>query len=225
MKCLPCLELDSGGKSVLYVLGVLSMAILLQGCGGVPVSPTDLQTTTPSSGCQGPTVRPNYAVTTVRWERFPIRVYIEEVELLRRGFSSSRTATVSSLILRGLGSWATSTSGRVGSIVETDDDTNSDLNVVFRNNTGNTIHDTVQQPFIRHATVMFDPHWPEAFSDADHRWVNMAAHEMGHVLGIVAHPTGITGSLMVNEAEQLRYTAPQAVDVNSILVKYGFGCS
>lgn len=33
-----------------------------------------------------------------------------------------------------------------------------------------------------------------------------------------------SGSLMVDEAKQLRYTGPQPLDINSILIKYGFGC-
>jgi hypothetical protein len=174
-------------------------------------------------------------VTELRWQRFPIRVYVEEVELLRRGFSSERSAQIVQLILQGLGSWAGATNGRVGGITYVVDSANADLNIVFRNNTGHAVHDSREENFIRHATILGDIHEMESFGvpatrtidgrtftdGADHRIVNWAAHEMGHVLGIVQHPT-IPGSLMIAEPEQVTYEAPQAVDVNSMLKKYGF---
>ena len=210
-------------KALLGSIALLLAALVAQGCGGSPIEPSDTKGVEGgNSGCQA--LRPNYPVTALRWESFPIRVYIEDVELTRRGFSAARTAAIADLIMRGLGSWAAGTSGRVGAVTRVTDFNASHLNVVFRNNTGNTIHDSRSGNFIRHATILVDPHFTEAFSDRDHRWVNMAAHEMGHVLGIVEHPTGITGSLMVDEAEQLRYTGPQTIDINSMLIKYGAGC-
>lgn len=168
----------------------------------------------------------------MRWQAFPLRVLIEESELLRRGYTASRTAQISRLILQGLGSWAAAT-GQVGSITQVTDVSVSTLNVVFRTSRGDTIHDSRQGEFVTHATILMDPASLEQFGSpftnriagvsftdgADHRWNNAMAHEMGHVLGIVAHPA-TPGSLMINEAEQLIYERPQAVDVNSILKKY-----
>jgi TonB family protein len=163
---------------------------------------------------------PSYSVTPLRWERFPIRVYIEEVDLDRRGFTAVRKAKIVALIMKGLDSWSAATGGRVGSVTQVRDFRNADVNVVFRNGTGNTIHDALQGPFIRHATIMFDIQRWEAFADNDHRIVNGIAHEMGHVLGIGQH-TSMPGTLMTDGPEQLTFEAPQAADVNSILAKYG----
>jgi hypothetical protein len=211
------------GKGMLGIVGLLVGAFIAQACGGSPIEPSG---TNPGaaggSGCQA--MRPNYQVSALRWENFPIRVYIEDIELTRRGFSVARTAAIADLIMRGLGSWAAATNGRIGATTRVTDASTSHLNVVFRNNSGHTIHDARTGNYIQHATVLVDPHFTEAFADRDHRWINMAAHEMGHVLGIVEHPAGITGSLMVNEAEQVRYEGPQPYDVNSILIKYGLGC-
>jgi hypothetical protein len=164
--------------------------------------------------------QPSYSVTPLRWERFPIRVYIEEVDLDRRGFSAVRKAKIVALIMKGLDSWSDATGGRVGSVTQVRDFRNSDVNVVFRNGTGNTMHDSVHGPFIRHATIMFDIQRWETFPDKDHRIVNGIAHEMGHVLGIGQH-TSMPGTLMTDGPEQVTFESPQAADVNSILAKYG----
>ena len=163
---------------------------------------------------------PSYSVTPLRWERFPLRVYIEEVELDRRNISATRKARIVALIMKGLDSWSVATGGRLGSVIQVRDFRNAHLNVVFRNGTGNTIHDSVQGPFIRHATIMFDIQRWESFPDKDHRIVNGIAHEMGHVLGI-GRETSMPGTLMTEGPEQLTFEAPQQADVNSILAKYG----
>lgn len=192
------------------------------------------------TGCSSPTkptgntcAAPSYPVTELRWEGFPIRVYVEEPELIRRGYSAARTAAISQLVLQGIGSWSSTTGGQVGGVTKISDSTNSQLNVVFRTGAGFTLHDTVQGNFIRHATIELDPAEAEKFGapftqvinsvsfrdGADHRWINGSAHEMGHALGIVEHPT-TPGSLMINAPEQLIYETPQTIDVNSILRKY-----
>jgi len=167
-----------------------------------------------------PCTSPSYPVSGLRWERFPIRVYIEQVELTRRGYSDQRKAEIVRLIMQGLGSWAHATRGRVGSVTLVADFAEADLNVVFRNGMGNTIHDAVQAGIIRHATIVWDVDRWEAFSDKDHRIVNGFAHEMGHVLGIVGHPT-TPNTLMVDGPEQLTFEGPQTDDVAAILAKYG----
>ena len=181
-----------------------------------------------------PCPTPSYDVTPLRWEAFPILVYIEEPELTRRGYSPERTRQIVQLIMKGLGSWADATGQRVGAIQRVTDYSKSQLNVVFRNGTGNTIHGRVQGDFIRHATIMMDIMKNESFGapfvqtyegrsftdGADHRTVYTAAHEMGHVLGIVRHPES-SGSLMVDSPEQMFYEGPQPIDVNAIMKKYG----
>jgi hypothetical protein len=192
----------------------ISTALVLTAtaCGGS--SPTE--PTTNNAACS----QPAYPVTALRWESFPIRVYIEEPELVRRGYSTARITSLVQIMMNGLGAWSAATGGRVGSISRTTDFNNSQLNIVFRNGTGNTLHDSVQGEFIRRATILWDVDRWEQFSDRDHRHLNGMAHEMGHVLGIVSHPT-TPGSLMIDAPEQLSYSGPQTIDVNSILNKYG----
>jgi hypothetical protein len=189
--------------------------------GGDPAAaPSPSRPPAPRPGMAAGCPSPSYPVSALRWERFPIRVYIEEVDLTRRGYSEQRKAEIVRLIMQGLGSWAAATGGRVGSVTHVEDFRGADLNIVFRNGTGNTIHDGVQGSVIRHATIMWDVDRWEAFGDKDHRIVNGMAHEMGHVLGITAHPE-TPGTLMVDGPEQLTFTGPQSADVAAILAKYG----
>jgi protein TonB len=181
-----------------------------------PAAPVPSGARAPAAPCASP----SYSVSGLRWERFPIRVYIEQVDLTRRGYSDQRRAEITRLIMQGLGSWSQATGGRVGNVTLVPDFADANLNVVFRNGTGNTIHDAVQSGTIRHATILWDVDRWEAFSDKDHRIVNGLAHEMGHVLGIAAHPT-TPNTLMVDGPEQLTFEGPQPADVAAILAKYG----
>lgn len=184
-------------------------------------NPTLLPGPATGSGPNLPPCGPAYPVTPRRWERFPIKVYFEIPELQRRGYSPQRVSELVSLFTKGLGSWSAATGGTIGTIVQVTNYTEADLNIVFRNGTGNTVWDTTEGDFIRHATILWDVNRWEGFgTERNHRHVNGMAHEMGHVLGIGAHPT-LPGSLMIEAEEQLRYEGPQPLDVESIRKKYG----
>jgi predicted Zn-dependent protease len=58
----------------------------------------------------------------------------------------------------------------------------------------------------------------ESRAGADRLWEYTPAHEMGHALGIVGHPS-LSESLMSPFVGEFR--EPQPADTNSILVKYG----
>jgi len=213
----------------LKFVGICTAMVITAGCGGNSTEPS------PSNLATCPS--PNYPVTTLRWASFPIRVYIEDPELVRRGYSNARIAVMGQLIMQGLGSWSSASSGQIGGVTRVQDSSTSQLNVVFRNGRGDTIHDGTSGNTITHATVLWDVDRWEAFGSpytnsfngvsftdgADHRMINGMAHEMGHVLGIVEHPT-TPGSLMIADPTQLFHEAPQPIDINSIRKKYGL-CS
>lgn len=88
---------------------VLVAGMIASQAGGGGDGDSSTTGTTPSSLplCSGQT----YDVSG-RWERFPIRVYIEEPELARRGYSAQRIGQLVDLYMRGINSWAVATSNR-----------------------------------------------------------------------------------------------------------------
>ena len=225
------------GRFVTWRTVVLSVS-LAAGVGGVgcdsPSSPDRAGVVFP--GCtdsQRMSLVPNYASeidaeTTPRWERFPLRVFLEPA-LEPFGLKPVRT---------GLQAWSLATGGRVGTVTLVSVRDNADVIVasvsplgghtagralyeqVDSNPSGN---DIIRRARIEYSIDILQRCAPSGQAVCDRIVQTIAAHEMGHVLGLgggstMSH-TSFPGSLMQPSPENT--VDPISADVNTVLIKYG----
>ena len=204
-----------------------SFLLATAACGSSPIAPT---ATTPGpdpapAACNANQYQPNYVaelnlLNTVKYPSWPIRAYIEEPELTRRGYSDARRTFIVQAIMRGLSAWARRTDGKVGQVVATSDFSQATLTVVFRNQQDGQLGAVTHESSggaVRVSRMVLNVDYIESRVGADRLWEYTPAHEMGHALGIVGHPSSAQ-SIMAPFVGDFR--EPQLVDTNSILVKY-----
>jgi hypothetical protein len=169
--------------------------------------------------CNASMFLPNYAAEvgvfeSVRWERFPIAIWIDP--------STVRDAEEMSNLRTGLSAWSEATGGVLGvSFLQTEGDAQIKVRIVDKLDGANGItRDTViERGFVRGATIdIVRPRWvgPQNVQYRSSTVSRLAAHEMGHALGIVRH-TETPGTIMLANAAT---DFPASLDVNTIKAKY-----
>jgi predicted Zn-dependent protease len=161
---------------------------------------------------------PNYATesgvfNTVRWERFPLAVWIDA--------SSVQDADEMSDLRAGLSEWSDATGGVLGvQFVEKGEDADIMVKLVDRiqGANGRTRFAWTDHGFARLATIeVVHAQWSRGNVGIKSRTVQRdAAHEMGHALGIMRHTTK-PGTIMLPDAA---VDNPSPLDVNTIKAKY-----
>lgn len=194
---------------------LLCLSTLAAACSGGGSGPVDLEPGPILGACL---LEPHYIgqMPLNRWRNFPLRTFVKEAT-----FPAENRAQAIALILAGLRQWAEETDGRIGSITTAPDEVTADLVVEARDlgdvGSAVTTHGT-GTPYLARGRIIFDGETvatlvtPQngAFLSA------LAAHEMGHLLGIIGHPT-TEGVLMNSPLQALR---PTPADVNTISHAY-----
>jgi hypothetical protein len=209
----------------IFVFAMLAFGVKLAGQNSGTTAPA---TTTPRRSTAAGTARnrcnanmfaPNYAAEvgvfeSERWERFPITIWIDP--------STVRDAEEMSNLRAGLSSWSEATGGVLGvSFLQTEQDAQIKVRVVdmLEGANGMTYHFVVDHGFLRGATIdIVRPRWAGT-PLAEYRSSlvsRLAAHEMGHALGIVRH-TSTPGTMMLPISAT---DSPAPLDVNTIKAKY-----
>jgi hypothetical protein len=169
--------------------------------------------------CNDGMFAPNYAAKvgvfkSVRWESFPITVWIDP--------STVRDAEEMADLQAGLSAWSTATHGVLGvTFVQKEQGTQISVRMVdtLDGANGLTRYTVIDRGFLRRATIQIvhSPWLGSQFVQYRPRTVQRdAAHEMGHALGIPRHTTR-PGTIMLPIAA---VDVPAPLDVNTIEAKY-----
>lgn len=169
--------------------------------------------------CNGSMFAPNYAAEvgvfeSVRWEHFPITVWIDS--------STVQDAEEMADLRSGLSSWATATHGVLGvTFAQKEQGAQISVTMVDRLDGANglTRYTAIDHGFVRHATIQIvHARWlgSQLVQYRPRTVLRDAAHEMGHALGIAAHTTRPDTIMLPNAAVDV----PAPLDVNTIEAKY-----
>lgn len=172
-------------------------------------------------------VRPNYIaeVGLNRWRSFPLEYFFDA-----GSFDPDFVAIYEDAITDGIGRWAEATGNGLGTVVEVGDRAGADFVITSRDVTpstafARTIHAT-GTPFLAGGEIVFGSvalaDSEELFRDGTltpevfFRGISgVAAHEMGHLLGIIGHPSGrdvLMGPVF--------HDVPTEADVNTLVHAY-----
>ncbi len=169
--------------------------------------------------CNAKMFIPNYSVEvgafdSVRWERFPIAVWIDSSTIL----DPEEMLTLQT----GLSAWSKATGGILGILfVQQEKDAQITVRMVDKLDgaNGTTRYTLVEQDFVRRATInIVHSHWlGSQLTQYRPRTVQRdAAHEMGHALGIDRHTTRPNTIMLPVVSVDL----PSPLDVNTSKTKY-----
>jgi hypothetical protein len=162
--------------------------------------------------------QPNYVPQVIlnRWYDFPLRFV-----LIESSFPVDDRDEVLERIIEGIHQWSSSTNGRIGSLVEVRDADEADL-IIEADDLGTTgaartTHAT-GTPFLSGGRIAFDRQTVIELSQVeDGRFISaLAAHEMGHLLGIIGHPS-LQDVLM---SAPLQAERPTTADLNTLMHAY-----
>jgi hypothetical protein len=171
--------------------------------------------------CDASMFQPNYAAEvsvfeSVRWQRFPITIWIDPLTVQDPEEMSS--------LRDGLSSWSKATGGILGVLFlreERDAQIKVRMVETLDEGEGITRYTLSEGAFARAATIeIVRPRWVDVgSSNVQYRSSTvsrLAAHEMGHALGIVRHTTN-PGTMMLPVSAT---DFPSQRDVNTIKAKY-----
>jgi hypothetical protein len=133
-------------------------------------------------------VEPNYVsqVRLNRWREFPLRY-----DIIETTFPEENRDDILARVMDGINQWAVSTNDRIGSLVRIRDGDDVDLIIVaedLADGSARTIH-AGGSPFLFGGRIIFDRQTVAMLSRIDGQILSaVAAHEMGHLLGIIGHP-------------------------------------
>lgn len=163
-------------------------------------------------------VEPNYIsqVRLNRWRDFPLRYFVAESL-----FPAENRDQTLPQIVDGVNRWGVSTNGRIGSLTRISSPDGADFIVVAEvlgaAGAARTTH-TTGTPFLSGGRIGFDRQTLIALSRVEDTEFlpALAAHEMGHLLGIIGHPV-MPGVLMTSPLQALE---PTMADVNTMMHAY-----
>jgi len=191
------------------LLATLLVTTLVAGSCGGSAGPTALEPGPILGDCL---IEPHYVGQVVlnRWRSFPLRTLF-----LEDSFPAENRARILALIEDGIEAWAEGTGGRIGSVTPTSVDATADLVIEAREleQAGAfTTHGT-GTPYLARARIVFDRETVARLAQMDDGALlsALAAHEMGHVLGIIGHPQ--REDVLMFELGPLR---PTPADLNTI---------
>ena len=207
---------------------VIATLLVGQGCGSSPVDledPIPPQAPVPIYGlCDQ---HPNYSNEVIlnRWPTFPLSFYFDAASFPAAFLSDYRSETIA-----GMSSWNQLSGGDLGAITEVENPSRADFMITYKEllpaeALGGTRHST-GTPFLAGGEIAFNKHSMRegetlasegAISRDRFREVvrGVAAHEMGHLLGIIGHPRW-TDVLM----GPVFHDAPSAPDINTLSHAY-----
>lgn len=189
-------------------------------------SPAGLDDPVPTYGeCN---LTPNYIneVDLNRWPSFPLRYYFDSAS-----FPTEFLADYRSSITDGIRRWHELAVDELGAIIEVNAQTDSDFLVVYReitptNSPARTFHST-GTPYLEGGEIVYnstamaqvEEMVRNGFSrDAFRRGLSsIAAHEMGHLMGIIGHPSR-TDVLMGSSV--FSQDGPTLSDMNTLIHAY-----
>lgn len=171
-------------------------------------------------------VEPTYVseVNLNRWRSFPLAYFFDAASFPPEFLTDYRTA-----ISDGIRRWDEATANELGAVVETDDREAADFVILYLElqvgAAARVIHAT-GTPFLAGGEIQFNPvgmregeellRAGTISQETFHRGISsIAAHEMGHLLGIIGHPSrpdALMGPTF--------HDAPTIVDVNTLVRAY-----
>lgn len=177
------------------------------------------QPTLSGNRCNDSMFAPNYAAEvgifeSVRWEHFPITVWIDS--------STIRDAEEMADLRVGLSAWSTATHGVLGvTFVQKQEGAQISVRMVdtLDGANGLTRYTVIDGGFVRRATIQIVHSRWLGSRNVQYRARTVrrdAAHEMGHALGIPRHTTRPDTTMLPNAAVDV----PAPLDVNTIKAKY-----
>lgn len=180
--------------------------------GGGPSNPTP-----PISYPGVCNLKPNFIlqVRLNRWRNFPLHYLIIET-----GFPTDKREWLQQYIINGVSSWATESNGTIGSIIPVSHVNEADFLILAENleNIGaHTTHST-GTPFLRDGRIVFNIGTLERLYDSDDSILlsALAAHEMGHLLGIIGHSSEPNTLMRI----PLQAPKPTPTDINTLSHAY-----
>ncbi|MGH7562812.1 MAG: hypothetical protein ACREK5_00085 [Gemmatimonadota bacterium] len=191
---------------------VLGVAALCASCNGGTSGPDPI----PVPGICN--LQPNYVseVQLNRWRDFPLRY-----SLIDSTFSNENRDLALNRIIEGIHEWSVSTNARIGSVVQIRNTDEADL-VILAENLGPRLQARATHatgtPFLSGGRIIFNQETVVEFSRVDGGGpiATLAAHEMGHHLGIIGH-ISTQGNLM---STSTLAPGPTAADINTLLHAY-----
>jgi hypothetical protein len=176
--------LSSASFRLRYLLGLLChIALALVACTPLP---TGADTTQALAACG---VQPNFAAETQlkRWQRFPVDVYVDLSTLPEATHAVYREG-----VEKGIDLWAQATVGQIGAFRVSYERTGSPVSVAIvpgklPDSAIGITELTFTSDLIVSADVQLTRSHYEGTPFLVNDIANTAAHEMGHVLGIVDH--------------------------------------
>ena len=205
---------------------IILLAWSIAACGdGSPVDLEDPDDPAPTYGVCNQ--HPNYTseVRLNRWRSFPLAYYFDAASFPEEFLEDYRSA-----IMDGIGRWDAATANELGAVVEVQDRQVADFVITYRpfqpaSATARVVHST-GTPFLGGGEIQYNPTGMREGEDLVRggaisretflRGISgIGAHEMGHLLGIIGHPTW-TDVLM----GPVFHDAPTMADVNTIIQAY-----
>jgi predicted Zn-dependent protease len=124
-------------------------------------------------------------------------------------------------IVDGINAWAVSTSNQIGSLIRVGSPGEADFVIVGQDSHGEWAAQVTHSggnPFLHGGRIAFDRQTVIALFAREPSQIlsALAAHEMGHLLGILGHPA-MEGVLMHNPLQSLR---PTTEDINTMSDAY-----
>jgi predicted Zn-dependent protease len=171
-------------------------------------------------------VQPTYVgeVNLNRWRSFPLTYFFDDAS-----FPADFLVDYRAAITDGIRRWDEATPNELGAVVEVDDRDNADFVILYLEfpvpAAARVIHST-GTPFLAGGQIQFNPIGMREGEDfvregmisreTFHRGISsIAAHEMGHLLGIIGHPSR-TDALM----GPAFHDAPTTIDINTLIRAY-----